>query len=216
MNILVVVAHSDDQILGVGGTIARYLDQGHTVKTIICTDGELTHPHFKKEVIKDIRRKESEKADEFLGGDGVLFMGLSEGKLISLLKKKTPPPFLADMLSSFKPDLIFTHALDEAHPEHIAVAQYVLSTYDSAPASLKKKLAVYSFGVWRLVKWKQRNTPRMVVDISSYFTKKIQAIRLFKSQKLAMFTLIASVYIKAITSGFRYQKNFVEVFYKLR
>ena len=42
MNILVVGPHPDDQELGMGGTIAKLVDQGHDVLLLDMTNGEPT------------------------------------------------------------------------------------------------------------------------------------------------------------------------------
>ena len=39
MNILVVAAHPDDEILGVGGTIAKHVDNGDEVYALILGEG---------------------------------------------------------------------------------------------------------------------------------------------------------------------------------
>ena len=44
MNILVVGPHPDDQELGMGGTIALMVEQGHSVTLLDMTNGEPT-PH---------------------------------------------------------------------------------------------------------------------------------------------------------------------------
>ena len=40
MNILVVAAHPDDEILGVGGTIAKHIMAGDTVDVLILGEGQ--------------------------------------------------------------------------------------------------------------------------------------------------------------------------------
>jgi len=77
-NILIIAAHSDDQILGAGGTTAKYAKEGSTVKTIIFFSGEETHPHFKEEIIVSTRMDESLKADKIIGGKGVNFFNYIE------------------------------------------------------------------------------------------------------------------------------------------
>ena len=39
MNILVIAAHPDDEILGMGGTIAKYTKNGDVVKIVIMATG---------------------------------------------------------------------------------------------------------------------------------------------------------------------------------
>ena len=42
MNIVVVAPHPDDAELGMGGTVARLVDEGHSVLVVDMTDGEPT------------------------------------------------------------------------------------------------------------------------------------------------------------------------------
>ncbi len=39
MNILILAAHADDEVLGCGGTIARWVREGHRVSVLFFTDG---------------------------------------------------------------------------------------------------------------------------------------------------------------------------------
>ena len=39
MKVLVIAPHPDDEILGVGGTMAKYIDEGHDVYVCIVTKG---------------------------------------------------------------------------------------------------------------------------------------------------------------------------------
>ncbi|HIH24915.1 TPA: hypothetical protein HA251_07820 [Candidatus Woesearchaeota archaeon] len=63
---------------------------------------------------------------------------------------------------------------------------------------------------------KKRRNPRLSVDISSTFVRKLDALSAFKSQKVALFTLVWSVYTKAIANGLRRGTRYAEVFYKVR
>ena len=48
---LVVCAHPDDNILGAGGTIAKYSSEGKKVITVIASYGESGNPWLKENVI---------------------------------------------------------------------------------------------------------------------------------------------------------------------
>lgn len=212
--ILVVVAHSDDQILGPGGTLVKYAQEGHEVKTIIFSYGELSHPHFKKDVIRKVRVEESEKADKLIGGSGVEFLGLAEGKFLE--EKKDAIDVLLSRIEEYKPEKIFTHAEDENHPDHVAVYNILLEAYDTYFKRNGHAIPVYSFGIWRLFRLKARAKPKLVVDISSTFSKKLEGIELFKSQRVALLVLKWSIYLKAFITGMRNEIQFGEVFYKIR
>ncbi|MDO8660733.1 MAG: PIG-L family deacetylase, partial [Candidatus Woesearchaeota archaeon] len=80
--ILTICAHNDDQIVGAGGTLAKYAAEGKRIRTVICSFGESSHPHLKREIIVERRVKESLRADKILGGSGVAYFGLAEGKFL--------------------------------------------------------------------------------------------------------------------------------------
>lgn len=214
MSILLFVAHSDDQVLGPGGTVAKYADEGQDVYTVIFSYGELSHPHFKKEIISQMRIEEAEKADKMLGGKGVRFLGASDGKILETaddLKEE-----VKKILLDKKPTKIFTHAEDEALPDHVSVNKIVLAAYDELHEEKNISIDIYSFGIWRFFKWKQRNDPKLFVDISKYFHTKLDVLHVFKSQVVAMLVLKWSVYVKAFIYGFQNGTQFAEVFYKIR
>jgi LmbE family N-acetylglucosaminyl deacetylase len=214
MTILIFVAHSDDQVLGPGGTVAKYSAEGQDVYTFIFSYGELSHPHFKKEIITQVRIEEAVKADKLLGGKGVEFLGAGDGKIKE--KHDELKEQVKNLIIKYAPTKIFTHAEDEALPDHVAVNKIVLEAYDELIKEKNITVDIYSFGIWRFFKWKQRSDPKLFVDISGYFYKKLDALQLFKSQRIAMITLKWSVYLKAFTNGFQNRTQFAEVFYKIR
>jgi LmbE family N-acetylglucosaminyl deacetylase len=216
--ILVICAHSDDQIFGAGGTMAKYAKEGKKVKTIIFSRGEASHPHMKPEVIGETRVKEAEAADKIIGGNGVIFLGAKEGSFkkdfINGLKEK-----LKEMIKKENPEKIFTHNGEfDVHPDHQEVYNCVIKIVDE----LKLKTEVYTFNVWNPWKLKKRNVPKLVVNISETFNKKVKAIHAFKSQ-VGWVSLIGQTYIpyfnmlsKAFLNGLKHGVKFAEVFYKVR
>ena len=87
-SVFVICAHSDDQILGPGGTLAKYAKEGKEIFTIIFSYGETSHFWLKKKVSAEIRVKEAQNADKVIGGSGVVFFGLKEGKFFEEVKNK--------------------------------------------------------------------------------------------------------------------------------
>ncbi len=74
MRVLVVAPHADDETLGMGGTIARLVDEGHEVTVAVLTghgDDE-PHPLWPREQW-DIVRAEARKAMDVLGVERLLF-----------------------------------------------------------------------------------------------------------------------------------------------
>lgn len=210
--ILVFCAHSDDQVFGPGGTLAKYAREGKQVYTYIFTYGELTHPHFKRQVIVKIRVKESKKADDELKGSGVQFFGISEGKFFEESKEKGISKKIQDIILEKNPTKIFTHNADDPHADHRAVNKIVLDSLEE----IKSNAELYAFDVWSPLSIAYRKNPQLIVDVSKTFKIKIRALTHFKSQKLAIFFLLWSVYAKAIKNGLLHGYRFAEVFYKIR
>ena len=69
--ILVIAPHPDDETLGVGGTIAKYIDEGDTV-SILTVSGHLP-PLYSREDY-EITLSEAKKAHEILGVSDSIFL----------------------------------------------------------------------------------------------------------------------------------------------
>ncbi len=210
--ILAIAAHNDDHIIGAGGALTKYAKEGMRVRTIICSFGEKSHPHLRKEVIVERRVKESIKADKIMGGAGVAYFGVREGHFEEDFKSRNIAEKLAWIIQKEKPAKIFMHGLDDFHPDHRAVYRLVMDLIE------KKKIScpVYSFDVWSVLKLRQRNLPRLVVDISDTFNTKIKAFLVHESQKLAIWMLLWKLILKDWLSGIIHGYKYAEVFYRLK
>jgi LmbE family N-acetylglucosaminyl deacetylase len=208
--ILVFCAHNDDQVIGAGGTLAKYADTGARIKSIIFSFGESSHPHLKSEVIIKTRIEESLTADKIIGGAGVAYLGLKEGKFIEECETKKIKDRLRLLIKQEKPDKVFTHSLNDHHPDHRAVARIIESLLPDIPCS------VYTFEIWTPFRLKNRYSPKLVEDISKTFSLKMEAIRAHRSQKIAIANLILSVFFKAILHGISQRCRYAEVFDKIQ
>jgi len=209
--VLVFCAHSDDQVLGAGGYLAKLAKEGCEVKTIICSFGEQSHPHLKEMEISKIRVEESEKADKVLGGKDVFFLGLKEGSFQKEFENRGFLDPVVLQLQAFKPTKILTHSSDDPHPDHRATHKMLLEIHEIACPTAE----IYSFDIWNLFNLKRRK-PKMIVDITHTFKRKIDALKSFKSQRTALALLLWSVYAKAVFWGMKKNCRYAEVFYKIR
>ncbi|MBU0472316.1 MAG: PIG-L family deacetylase [Nanoarchaeota archaeon] len=213
-NILIIAAHSDDQIIGAGGTAAKYAKEGLNIKTIIVFGGEESHPHFQQEIIINSRIKESLKADKVIGGKGVNFLNFVE-KGFSKEDAEKAITQIEKIVDKLKPTKIFTHTPEDPHPGHRKISNMVLEVTDKT----KKSYEVYTFNIWSPFKIRRKN-PRLIVDISDTYKTKIQALKCFKSQfnlyAFLNYIPLISMFIKNIIQGRRQKVKFAEVFYRIR
>jgi len=130
--VLVAGGHPDDPESGCGGTIARYVQEGHDVVALYLTRGEAGIPGKSHEEAARIRTAEAERACSILGARP-RFGTQVDGAYTAM----------QDLLTEERPDLLFTHWPVDTHPDHRAVS---LLVYD-AWLRTGKKAALYYFEV---------------------------------------------------------------------
>ena len=78
MTVLVIAPHPDDEVIGVGGTIAKRVKDGDKVVVCICTKG--IHRMFSPEII-NVGRVEARCASTYLGVRETIFLDLPAAEL---------------------------------------------------------------------------------------------------------------------------------------
>jgi len=211
-NVLVFCAHSDDQIFGPGGTIAKYAKEGKEICVVIFSYGEMTHPWLKRKVSIEMRVGESRDAAKVVGYDKNIFLGLTEGKFAEEVNQKGLKKTLKRLILEKKPKKVFTHSIDDPHQDH----RDVYYTTAAVIEELRYDCELYTFDVWNPINFRKRDSPQLYVDISDTFNLKIKALNQFKSQKLSLITLLWSVYLRAFVNGLHNNCRWAERFYKLK
>lgn len=206
--IFCIVAHPDDEIVGMGGTILKYLDEGKKVITIIFSYGQRSHPHLKEKIIIKTRIGETKKLDEILKRKSV-FLGLEEGKIKEQAEKFDVTKKIANLVKKYKPKKIYTLVSNDPHPDHRAVNQIV----DQVIREMKYKGEFLTFEVWNII---NESSPMVYVDITDYFKKKLELMKIYESQKHFIYPLLISVRVRARMYGKKIKCKYAERFYKIR
>jgi N-acetylglucosamine malate deacetylase 1 len=211
--VLFLCAHNDDQIVGAGGTIAKYSKEGRKIVTVIFSYGETSLPHMQEKISRKTRVLESKKAAKLLGESEVYYLGLKEGNFRKEIEEKDIYSKIKVILKRIKPSKIFTHSIDDPHPDHRAVYAFTMELTDKA----NYKGEVYSFNVWNLfLNLRKRDNPKMVVNITDTFRTKVEAFKKHKSQRPAILSLMWNVYLQAIMNGFNNHMKYAEVFHRIK
>ncbi len=163
MKILFIGAHPDDIEIYCGGTILKLVECG--IKPIILT---VTRAKTKKKM----RVEESMMAWKVLGVDG--FKGETKFKSGELEHKLSLVSYIDQVINKFKPNVIFSHCLEDYHQDHRAIAMSVRS------ALRGKDITWLTFPFHE----KFINFPyNFVVEINDYLDDKNDMLDCFKSQK---------------------------------
>lgn len=209
--ILVVACHSDDQVIGMGSTMAKYSQEGKEVICIIVSNGAGSSPWLKKDILIEERMQESLSVNKFLGCQQTFFLNATDGKVKEEIKDKKLALEVVRIINKYKPTRIFTHSEKDPHPDHQGTYELTVKALDIIDK--KKQIGLYSFEVWNVV---NQPEPRVYVDVSTTFHKKIKAMKMFKTQRTSVYTLLTPVIMRAFVSGFHAKCRYAERFYKLR
>lgn len=176
-NILVVGPHPDDQELGMGGTIAKLVQQGHDVLLLDMTNGEPT-PFGSVE----IRAKEAAAAAEILGVKRRL-LGLPNRFVEHTIAARHA---VAGVIREHRASIVFTPYFEDAHPDHLATTRIVedarfdakLSKIDLPGEPIYPKWLFYYFATHlRIVA-----QPSFCVDITGHWETKRRSIVAYHTQ----------------------------------
>lgn len=178
MKTIVIAPHNDDEILGVGGTMAKLIKQGHEV--IVC---EVTAGDLEDEVVQ-LQKKEAVKSHNLLGIKQTIFMNLPVVGLKEMDTKKLNAAFLK-IITNEKPDMVFLPHKGDMHIDHRMVVEAAMVAL--RPVSCPSVKAIYAYETLSETGWNTPSIdnafiPTMYVDISSELQLKVDAMKCHNSQ----------------------------------
>lgn len=183
MKVLVIAAHADDEVLGVGGTIARLAAEGHDVFVTILADGiALRHPNMTLAAMHELARQ----ANQLLGTRDVSFGGFEQdGHLLDRVSARSLGQFLADQLKRVTPELVFTHHPGDINVDHRIVANASFYAVRMLGLSSVRELLCYE----TLSSTEQEPglvtrpfTPTVFYDIEPYLAQKREAFACYTTE----------------------------------
>src|SRR5262245_27101261 len=160
--LMAVLAHPDDECLGIGGTLARYASEG--VETFLLTatrgdsgryrgfpPGDARHPG--RSALARIRETELQAAARVLGVHEVSLLDYRDQELDRADPREIVPA-IAGHLRRVRPDVVVTFAPDGAygHPDHIAISQFTADAVVTAadPGIRKLYFIAWPESTWAL------------------------------------------------------------------
>ncbi|MEO6848798.1 MAG: PIG-L family deacetylase [Chthoniobacterales bacterium] len=183
MNIILFGAHPDDLEILCGGTIAKYVSQGHRVTMAVATNGNVGSPNLSREKIREVRMQEAKDAATILGAHD--FIWLDENDEFLFDNESTRRKFV-DAIRRAQAEVVITHNPNDYHPDHVACSKLasdarILSAVrliESEHSHLQKiPELIFMDSVAGL-----DFHPQHYVDISDTMELKKQAVRGHKSQ----------------------------------
>ena len=137
--ILVIAAHSDDEMLGCGATLAKFSAQGHHIRVVFMTDGVSARESLLSDA--DGRYENAKNALNTLGVRDFINYNFPDNKL-DQVKRKELAKVIEKEIESFKPSLLISHFSGDLNIDHRRVAEAVLVATRPQPSICKRNLGV--------------------------------------------------------------------------
>lgn len=187
-NVLVVAPHADDETLGAGGAIARYVSEGRRVTVALMTGlGPEAHPFATADGIATVRA-EFQQAMQVLGVHETVLHDLPT-TLLDAMPQHVVNRAAAETLDRVKPDLVllpFEHDLHRDHEILNYAFRVALRPHLSGNRKRHAVLAYETATETHLQSPYLRPSfePNLWVDVSDHIETKIEALSKFRSQIL--------------------------------
>ena len=180
--VLVVAAHSDDEALGCGGTIAKHVRSGDNVYVIFMADGVSSRVSSTQK--EHLNRSESaSNAMRILGIKEAFSLGFPDNKMDSIPLLDIVQGLEA-VLADLRPSIIYTHHHGDLNVDHRVTHQAVMTACRPVPGCSVRD--ILCFEVLSATEW---NTPSQLsfipnyfVDISNTLDTKIDALHAYASE----------------------------------
>jgi bacillithiol biosynthesis deacetylase BshB1 len=180
LDLLAIVAHPDDAELGCGGTLIMHARLGYKTGVIDLTEGEMG-----TRGTSESRREEAKNASAIMG------LSVRENLKFSDARFDNDEPHrlkVIQKIRQYQPSIIITNAPDDRHPDHARAAGLVKQA--AWLAGLEKYETSFEGEVQ--IPWRPKHVyhviqynmlvPDLVVDISGYVDKKMEAIMAYSTQ----------------------------------
>ncbi|MGE0432703.1 MAG: PIG-L deacetylase family protein [Planctomycetota bacterium] len=190
MNVLVVAAHPDDEVLGCGGTMARHARAGDRVTVLILGEGA-TSRHATREatdatVLQNLA-DDARRANGLLGVDpasGVRFGGLPDNRFDTLALLDVVK-LVESTIADAQPAIVYTQHGGDLNIDHVVTFRAVLTaTRPMAGSSVREVLAyeVASSSEWAFNQFAPAFRPSVFIDISDHLEQKVSAMAAYTSE----------------------------------
>ncbi|WP_148787061.1 PIG-L deacetylase family protein [Campylobacter concisus] len=209
--VLVIAVHPDDETLGCGGTLLKHKASGDEVHWLICTTIDKTNSYYKT---REDELKIVADAYKFNSVNNLRLktMQVDEYGMSSLIDK------ISNVINTIKPNIIYLPFKSDIHSDHRKIFEASYSCTKSFRYPFIKK--IYMMEILSETEFAPSTKedsfiPNTFVDISAYFEKKIEIMKIFKSEIFmhpfprSERNLKSLATLRGATAGCEYAESFV-------
>ena len=181
MKVLVIAPHPDDEVIGVGGTIAKKAREGHEI--YVCVVTKAFPPLFSEEIVEQARN-ECREADKTLGVVETYFMDFPAVMLETVPRYKLNEGLLK-YIQKIKPEEVYIPHRGDMQLDHKIIVDATMVALRPKYEHVVKRIYAYetlSETGWDIPNVINEFIPNVYEDITGEIETKLNAMKLFKSQ----------------------------------
>jgi LmbE family N-acetylglucosaminyl deacetylase len=176
--ILVVASHTDDEVLGCGGTIARHIAEGDIVHIVFMADGVGSRGRDSiQSGALQIRNQARNEALCILGVTNFYDLEFPDNRMDSVPLLEVVQA-LEPIIEHVQPVRVYTHHYGDLNVDHRITHQAVMTACRPIPGCSVREILL--FEVMSSTEWATPGiatfVPNSYVDISDYLPKKLEAL----------------------------------------
>lgn len=185
-SVLVIAAHPDDELLGVGGTIRKFANQGISCHAVIIGEGITSRSDKRDEAdAKDLLmlKEDARNAADVVGYQTIDFCELPDNRLdgmdlLDVIK------VVSKYVEKYKPDTIFTHHHGDLNIDHRIACEAVITACRPVGDYFVEK--IYAFETPSSTEWnytyEQPFIPNVYIDVTDTVEAKVDGMRCYRSE----------------------------------
>ena len=197
--ILILAPHTDDGELGCGGSIVRFIEEGHDVYyAAFSTAEESVNPGLPPNILEI----EVKKATRKLGiRKDNLFIYNNEVRKLNYIRQEILEELIL-LKKKINPDIIFMPTINDIHQDHYTIAQEGLRAFKD------RTILGYEL-IWNNISF---NTTSFITLNKKHIQAKVNALKEYESQKDKAYMSEEFIFSLAKSRGVQIGKEYAECF----
>jgi LmbE family N-acetylglucosaminyl deacetylase len=186
--VLVVAAHPDDEVLGVGGTVARHTDRGDIVHSLILAEGATSrHERSDPSVAAPelaILADAAAAAAQILGAEAPRLLGLPDNRMDGAVLLDVVKVVEA-MIQEVAPSIVYSHSSTDLNVDHRIAHEAVSTACRPLPGACVQEVRFFetpSSTEWRPASDGSAFAPAVFVEVTESLDRKLDALRAYAGE----------------------------------
>lgn len=180
--VLVLAAHPDDEVLGMGGTIAVHTDRGDQVRVVVVTDGSSTQYPGDGD-IRARKEEEAQRAAAELGVRDYVHLDLPDMRL-DTVPHVDVNRVVEEHVGDLRPELVYTPHPDVNRDHRVLFDSVAVATRPTPGQPVRR---VLTYAPTSSTEWTPAGVnwfvPTWFVDISTTIERKVVAFAHYETER---------------------------------